>query len=141
MRKQARTGLVQVGAMILALAVAPAMAQPGTGRIVEDRSNGVRWLLEPDPTHPGGPGKMTAVGEEMKTAARKTKLVPVIHAGDRVTVVETTSTADVSLVGVAISPAAEGEVLKVRLSAGSGWMVRAVATGAGRARLAGEAER
>jgi flagella basal body P-ring formation protein FlgA len=97
-------------------------------------------MLERNQEHPGGPGKMTELAGDAKPAIHRSKTSPVILAGDRVIVVEKTVTADVNMEGIATSPAAVGENLKVRLAVG-GWMVEVVALGPGRTRIAGETAR
>jgi hypothetical protein len=123
-------------------------------RVVDDPATGNRWLLEKDTLHPGWPGRMVLVsganetrhsapgfaGQQVNTGGGApnpaTSLSePVIRAGDRIVVEEHTALLDAKLEAVALSPAREGGVLRVRLAIG-GRVMRAVAVGPGSALLA-----
>ncbi len=113
---------------------------------MDDPSTGARWLLYEDTEHPGRPGKLIAVTLEQaagsqafsRTGEAADRARVAVHAGDRLTVEEHTPVADSTLAAVALGQAREGEGLEVRLKIG-GRVVKAVAEGAGRARLIGEA--
>ena len=95
-----------------------------------------------DPRHGGGPGRLVLAesareraqgnesgGELVAVAPR-----PVIHAGERLIVVENTPLIEARLEAVALSPAAVGSPLDVRLSIG-GKVIQAVALAPGRAQI------
>jgi hypothetical protein len=112
-------------------------------RVIDDPSTGARWLLYEDTQHPGGPARLVEIAlKEVKTGwssslSKKSDERPLfrIHAGDRLTVEEHTPVADSRLAAVALGQAGKGEELEVRLEIG-GRVVKAVAEGPGRARLA-----
>lgn len=115
----------------------PALSQ--VARIIDDSSTGSRWILHPDPSHPGGPGKLTRLDNDAGKTVRANRREPlVIHAGESVVVEDVTNAVRVHLDGVALRPAAEGEALDVRLKS-NGWILLAIAEAPGRARLASEA--
>lgn len=108
-------------------------------RILDDAVTGSRWLLERDPAHPGGPGRLVRIEVEARKYVVESNAVPqsppaVIHAGDRIVVEEKTAVAEARLEAVAERNAAEGATLMVRLVLG-GRVLRAVALAPGRARL------
>ena len=115
-------------------------------RAIDDPSVGTSWLLYEDAEHPGGPARLVQVALGEAGAGRASSRAkempddsrhPIVHAGDRLTVEEHTPVADSKLAAVALSQAREGEEFEVRLEIG-GRVLKAVAEGAGRARLAGE---
>lgn len=114
---------------------------PGnTVREIDDPYNGDHWLLERDPEHPGGPGRLVRVAHgTAKAVASDTPAVyrPVIHAGDKIVVEENTPVAEARLAAVALTPAEAGAELTVRLEIG-GAVLRAIAFAPGRAELAPE---
>lgn len=134
------------------IAVSGAVAEAGgeVVRAIDDPSTGNYWLLERDPRHPAGPGRLVlapaaAVGARpfrQSEAARKAgelqrpeavvRMTQVIHAGDRLVVEENTPVVTARLEAVALGPAVAGAVFEVRLQIG-GRAVRAVALGPGRA--------
>ena len=145
-------------ALIAAVAAAPAKAGLGQGtdtagvnvkidqqvvvREVDDPHSGERWILVPALDHPAGPGRWIvdpampagafgAAESGRGEAAAKT----VIRAGDSIRVEEHSAVVDATLEAVAMGNAAEGAPLRVKLKAG-GQVVRAIALGPGRARLA-----
>lgn len=110
-------------------------------REIDDPATGRRWLLERDLQHPGGPGHLIlAVGgsalvpraENQDSSAGEIPGVPVIHAGDAVTLTTHTAVMDAELQAVALAPATVGAAFPVRWKIG-GRVVQAVALGAGRA--------
>lgn len=115
-------------------------------REIDDPGSNVRWLLVEDPAHPCGPGRMIALarGEGMHgvSTLRANSVRPpaVIHAGDRVQVVEHTPVVDTSIAAVALASAAPGEPLRVRVRVG-GRVLLARALGPGLAALAPAGER
>lgn len=116
-------------------------------REIDDPHTGNRWLLLRNDLLPGGPGRLVLVAAhrnapggatwraESQTGA--TQLLPVIRAGDRLIVEEHTARVDAVLEARALTPAAPGAALDVRLTIG-GHVVRAIALGPGRAALQGE---
>ncbi len=125
-----------------------ATVRPGAEifREIDDPGTGNRWLLERDPDHPGGPGRMVlaapgvsgGAGSARATAqAARTPLLPVIRAGERVIVEENTPLVEARLEAIALAPALAGSVFAVRLQIG-GKVVRAVALGPGRAAFASQ---
>ena len=131
----------------------PAMSQV-VKREIYDPSTGQRWLLEYDPGHPGGPGRLvpagsaTAPAERHLIATRENQVqpdidaqLPVIHSGDRVVVEEHTPLLDSRFEATALGPALAGGEFRARLDIG-GAIVRVVAEGTGSASFApGEARR
>jgi hypothetical protein len=113
-------------------------------REIDDPHLGDRWLLERDPSHPGGPGRMvllSGVRPGSGAAGRQPWTpTPVIRLGERIVVEEHTPVVDARLEAVALNPAMAGSVFNVRLSVG-GRTMRAVALGPGRAVLEGETRR
>lgn len=148
---QAQTGVASAGSQ--ALISTPAQASVVSGEIIreiDDPHTGYSWLLERDPSHPGGPGLLrldsAARGGQMNArfgtqgGAQCVAPAPVIHIGDRVIVEEHTRIVDSRLEAVALNPAAIGFPFKVRLAIG-GRTMRAVALAPGRAVLAEETRR
>ena len=115
-------------------------------REIDDPSNGDHWLLVHNADHPAGPGLLLLVSAERirpRQAGPGPKVepvLPVIRAGDRVIVEENTPVVEAQLEAVAMSPAMAGSSLNVRLSIG-GKVIRAVASGPGRAIVQEEAGR
>jgi hypothetical protein len=134
-----------LGLVAALMAVTSAGAAQGrvAVRTVDDPATGDRWVLERDREHPEGPGRLVRIeGGAKKSAAPEARATEaaVIHAGDRVLVEEKTAVAEAQLEGVALSAAASGGMLTVRLAVG-GRLVRATAIASGHARLAVEARR
>jgi hypothetical protein len=115
-------------------------------REIDDQPTGNRWLLERDPARPAGPGRLVLAGGRSNraagepTAMKDNAPVPVIRPGDRIIVEQHTPILDARLEAVALNPAFTGSPLAVRLVIG-GRVVRALALGPGRARLAPEGVR
>ena len=122
-------------------------------REIDDPHNGDRWLLQADPDHPGGPGRLvriSALGMEIGVPGAqqgRSKAVPaplpeslnlVIRAGDRIQVEASSAVAEVRLEAVALGPAPAGAAFNVRLKIG-GRIVRAMALAPGRAAFQPEA--
>jgi len=117
-------------------------------REIDDPSTGNRWLLERGVEHPGGPGRLVLAGRN-HAAARAGKGqspageaisgMPVIRAGDVVTLVAHTAVMDAALESLALAPAAAGATLRVRLKIG-GRVMEAVALGPGKAEWAPNSE-
>jgi hypothetical protein len=121
-------------------------------REIDDVGLRAHWMLFRDDSRPGGPGRLVLKSscDNLREAtvcelglnrriASKTFLEPVIRAGDQLVVQEHTSRVDMKLKGVAIGPAAVGDVLSVRLSV-VGRTVQAIALKAGLATLLSQPE-
>jgi hypothetical protein len=113
-------------------------------REIDDPHTGDRWLLEPNLTHPEGPGRLVRLvgtgpgaGDRAGVVSSRNgaALVAVIRAGDRLIVEENTAVVEARLEAVALGAAAPGSTFNVRLRIG-GRVLRAVALGPGRAALA-----
>ena len=126
-------------------AQAAAAAGPAQTRIVrqiDDPATGRHWLLQRDPAHPGGPGRLIAVLGRIDEGgtnvvgwrAAASSFQPVILAGDRLTVTQEAAVVSAQLEAVALQPAAAGKEFKVRLKF-YGKVLTAVALGSGRATL------
>jgi hypothetical protein len=114
-------------------------------REIDDPHNGTRWLLMRNPDHPSGPTvlvmvSVTADGTQQRKPDGPTSvsgaqpLLPVIRAGERLVVEESSPAVEARLEAVSLGPAAIGSPLDVRLKIG-GKVMRAVALGPGRAAL------
>ncbi len=133
----------------------PAVSPLGdVAREIDDPHTGDQWMLMRDPVHPGGPGRLVLVqgaGTRLASAgkrdetqpdariAKRAPSLPVIHAGDTLVVEEHTAVVEARLEAMALSPAVEGAVFKVRLKIG-GKVVRAIAVSAERAVFAPQDE-
>ena len=106
-------------------------------RQIDDPNSGLSWVLFADPAHPGGPGRLVSLTPDQRKAMPPKRVAngnaakPVIHAGESVQVEEHSPVLDASLQAVALSSAASGGVLRVRLRIG-GRVLRARAIAAGR---------
>ncbi len=127
----------------MARSASPPLPAGQVMRAIADPAAGGRWLLLRDPGHPAGPGVLVYVaglpGGQAGRAPAEDALRPVIRAGDRVVVEESTAVVEARLEAVALGPALAGAPFAARLALG-GHVVRAVALGAGRAALAAEFE-
>ena len=114
-------------------------------RVVEDRGTGRRWLLLQDLEHPSAPARLYpwssqfpcahlfAEGSQSRSPENTQNVsFPVIHAGDALLLSEHTRIADAELEGTALTSAALGETLTVRLKFGRRTL-KAIATAPGRA--------
>jgi hypothetical protein len=135
-------------------------------REIKDPHSGIHWLLMRNLAHPGGPGQLVpvteteiadaksksegAMGKEEKvpvSADEKTssspsiptRVIPIVHPGDRLVVEEHTRVADVRLEAIAMAPAAVGSIFTARLKIG-GKVVHVKALEPGRAVLQEAAE-
>jgi len=122
------------------------VAAPGPVlREIDDAPLRHRWLLERDLSHPGGPGRLVlaawnaprAISSAASTSTPPS-VPPVIRLGDRLIVEEDSPVAEARLEAVALSAAALGAPLQVRLTIG-GRTTRVLALGPGRAGFAPEA--
>ncbi len=129
----------------------PVASAPVVVREIDDPATGQRWLLERDPAHPGGPGRLVpapgkaAVPDGNKRAgslaprparaAVPSPLKAIIRGGDRLVVEQHTAVIEARLEAVALGPARRGATFQARLKIG-GKVVRAVALAPGRAELA-----
>jgi hypothetical protein len=116
-------------------------------RKIDDPHSGEIWLLLRDLVKPGGPGRLVPAaqsanvpGSARQDLTQPIKSAPVIRAGAQVLVEEHSERVDSRLEAVALSAAAKGERLKVRLTIG-GNVVVVVASAPGRAFLEPESER
>jgi hypothetical protein len=101
---------------------------------------GLTWLVEKNPDNPSRPGRAVPVRSEIPSIDPAAKPSPlVIRAGDRVVVEEHSAAVEGRLEAVALSSAAVGSFLDVRLKIGSE-VVRAVALAAGRAAIVSPGE-
>jgi hypothetical protein len=128
------------------------IAEASVVREIRDPHTGIRWLLQRDSLHPGGPGRMSLLTETnhleinsrmVAQAGSSSYLLPrtpVIRGGDRLIIEEHSAVVDAQLEAVALSPVVEGAEFFVRLSIG-GKVVRAIALGRGRAAFATDAEK
>lgn len=126
------------------------LAETNVIRVIRDPHTAMRWLLEREPSRPGGPGRMVLVGPEDKfepasvmssaSGAASNSPTPVIRGGDRVVVEEKSLLVEARLEGIALGSAVGGAEFRVRLTIG-GKVLRAVALGPGRAAFAASAER
>jgi len=141
--------LLSSGGLNAASAAAGGTADGQVVREILDPHSGDRWILLRNDQCPGGPGRMVriaadrnALGPAPLRAAnhRETvRLLPVIRAGDRLTVEEHTAHVDAALEARALGAAAAGAAFEARLAIG-GRVVRVVALGPGRAALEPETE-
>jgi hypothetical protein len=133
--------------VVAAASEARAQAAVPALREIVDAHTGERWILTRDPSHPGGPGRLTpalsstpaAVPGPIASRSTPTPPRPIVHGGDRLIVEENTRVAEARLEAVALGSAAPGALFEARLKIG-GKVVRAVALGPGRAALAPEGE-
>jgi hypothetical protein len=113
-------------------------------RDIHDPSSGARWLLVRNPACPDGPGRLLLVSSGNFAAGRTGEdqvplpepSVPVIRAGDPITLEVHNGTTDIWLEAVALIPARFRAPLLARTKAG-GRTVHAFAAGHGRAILTG----
>lgn len=110
-------------------------------RFIEDPSTHLRWILMKDPSHPGWPARLEpfannflARGSVDRAILLQSHRVPVIHAGDALTITQHTAVSEVRLEAIALGPAAVGDSVRVRLKT-SGHLLSVVVDGAGRATL------
>jgi hypothetical protein len=136
-----------IGTVLFALSIGVSVAESGPAipadkvvRAFEDFATGNEWVLARNAEHPGGPGRFILMSSSAPKSVRRPAIrpAPVIRGGDRVTVEGKNASVTTRVEGIALSSAAAGEGLKVRLAVG-GWLVRAIAEGPGKAHLAGEA--
>jgi hypothetical protein len=137
-------------------------------RVINDPGAHALWLLSPDPSHPGGPGRLECISQPALLAIRRPdsyaesqpienrqsakihlspplpdqnalNLTPVIHAGDRILLEQHTSTLDSTFSAIALGPARAGANFDVRLAVG-GKKLHAIALAPGRAVLSMQQE-
>ena len=112
-------------------------------REIDDPHMGTRWLLMREAANAGGPGRLVRIGNPKSDtkdatqgdASGAARPRPLIHAGDALIVEEHTAVVDAWLEAVALGSAAAGAECRARLKIG-GRVVRVVALGTGRAKLA-----
>jgi hypothetical protein len=93
-------------------------------RQIVDPCLGTRWQLVPNALHPEQPGRLiladSTIIRPLKPDSGATPASsPVIRAGDRVTVFQSTSVLRARLAAVALESAAAGQTMRVRLLAGT----------------------
>jgi len=111
-------------------------------REIDDPHTGAHWLLMRDLRHPGGPGRLVqlestrhqTLSKPAQAGLAEKDIRPIIHAGERLIVEESTPVVEARLEAVALGPAAVGSPFDVRLTIG-GKVLRAVALAPGRAML------
>ena len=113
-------------------------------REIDDPQTGDRWLLMRNAAFPGGPARMVRIAvhgqridpAQLAASGVNDATLPqvVIRAGDKLLVEEHTAVVDAVFEARAVAPAAVGTEFEVRLTIG-GMVVRAVATGPGRATI------
>jgi hypothetical protein len=118
-------------------------------REILDPHSGDRWILLRNDQCPGGPGRLVRVAADRQALGpaplraaidgEAIRPLPVIRAGDRLTVEEHTAHVDAALEARALGTAAAGAFFEARLAIG-GRVVRVVALGPGRAALEPETE-
>ncbi len=113
---------------------------------IDDRACGSRWLLLRDEHHRGGPGQLVQLNSngshpafELRFNLPHSAMVPVIRAGDSLILEEHTKIVDARFEALALGPAQAGASFRARLKLG-GRIVRAVATGPGKATLPSDRE-
>jgi hypothetical protein len=119
---------------------------PACTAVIEDRAAAeFDWLLVRDPAHPERPGLWVrslhgappcASGQEGVASLARSRMRPLIRAGDSLEVEEHTEKLDAHLEATALEPAVEGALFRVRLETG-GAPVFARALDSGHAKLAG----
>ncbi len=121
-----------------------------TTRVIDDWSTHRRWILNRDSDRPAAPAKLVLLRDESSCTFLDTReraarypgevhrqLIPVIRSGDAVILLEHTSVSDGRLEATALSGAAVGEAVTVRLKVG-GPPLRAIAIAPRQATLLGE---
>ena len=121
-----------------------------TVRIIDDPSTHQRWLLTRNLDRPEAPGTLIPASPESSLSPiaagacethlkieSERKRVPILRGGETLVLVEHTPTSDARLEAIALSGAAVGETLMVRLRIG-GRSLKAIATGPRQASLVGE---
>jgi hypothetical protein len=126
--------IVTVAALVSVCELAACAQQFSAGELI-DPATGARWVLLRDTAHPDAPGRwvLAHAGEVGKTSSRAQSAV--IRAGDRIVLVEHSAIADARLAAFALTSAAKGETLRVRIAIG-GAVVMARADGKGLAEIA-----
>ena len=138
---------------ILVAASRPAPTLSGPDRLIreiDDPHLGTRWLLLRDAGHPAGPGRLVPFFPQARPSFQRGNdrasgdqgwavPMPVIRAGDRLVLEESSPVVEAHLEAVALGPAAVGSILEVRLGIG-GHVLRAVALAPGRVALAPSSE-
>lgn len=112
---------------------APAGASVPVVREIFDRATGNHWLLERQA--PGAPGRLVLVGRGsamVSVPSSPPSSMPVIKAGSRIKLVAHTAVMNAELEATALTTAAAGAELQLRLEIG-GRTVRGTALGPGRA--------
>jgi hypothetical protein len=125
--------------LLLCAGTASGQKPSGTKRALVDLSTGSRWVLMANPAHPGGPGLLVPEAEArtrpVVVETHPADTLPVIRAGDRVSIDDSSSSLSAHYAAIALAPAALGGVFLARIAAGMA-PVRVIALGPGRAELA-----
>ncbi len=113
-------------------------------RVIPDPGAHSVWLLQLDPLHPAGPGRLTEVrapgmssdlqGSGVGNPALPNPALSLVRTGDHILIEQHTPQVDSWLSGVALEPAGLNTTFRLRLAGGQ--VLRAVAIHAGKARLA-----
>ena len=114
-------------------------------RIIEDPATHQRWLLERNVDHPARPALLTPITGDRSCSVRSFQqrekrdmghgsqvLLPMVHAGDALVVVEDTQAWHVEMDAVALTYGSPGDSIMVRLRIG-GKVTRATVISRGRA--------
>ena len=129
-------------AWVLVSPLNPQTAQTGRDRplrhafrSMHDPHTGLTWVVETDPKHAGGPGRMILAEGDLRAGGDGS--LPdriLIHAGQKVIVEQHTPLLDAAFEALALNPALAGSGLKVRLRA-TGKVMSAYAISKGKAVL------
>jgi hypothetical protein len=115
-------------------------------RIIRDFGTNDCWALERELNRPAVPASLRPVScdsllsipqFDRLSAVPGRSSIPAIHVGDKLLLTEHTSVADAQLEAIALSAGDVGDAISVRLKIG-GSRLRAIATGKGRANIAGQ---
>ncbi|MDR3742534.1 MAG: hypothetical protein P4L40_26245 [Terracidiphilus sp.] len=125
--------------LLLCAGIVAGQQSQSAKRAIVDPATGQRWMLIANPSFPGGPGLIipdSAIETHAATVERHAVgAQPVIRAGDRVSIEESSPSFSAHYTAIALVPAALGKVFLARLAAGMA-PVRVVAVGPGRAAFA-----
>jgi len=120
------TGKLKVAQAVLVLTMASVQALGQQAAHVEhalvDPATQTKWVVQADPQHPGGPGRLVPLRSASTSVASETlnssRAHSVIRAGDRLIVEETTQMLVARYAAVALAPAAIGDTFLARFAVG-----------------------